>query len=82
MTSSPLSETRSEGRTLAYLAGIPADKVKGIGPAAMKKLSAQGVSSVADLLLTVPRRYLDRSQLFDLQAVPLGEDVTVGGVVT
>ena len=82
MTSPPLSETRSEGRTLAYLAGIPADKVKGIGPAAMKKLSAQGVSSVADLLLTVPRRYLDRSQLFDLQAAPLGEDVTVGGVVT
>lgn len=82
MTSTPPSESRSKDRTLAYLAGIPADKVKGIGAVSMRKLSAQGVGSVADLLLTVPRRYLDRSQLFDLQAAPLGEDVTVGGVVT
>jgi ATP-dependent DNA helicase RecG len=82
MTSPPPSETRTKARTLTYLAGIPVDKVKGVGTATMKKLSSQGVSSVADLLLTVPRRYLDRSQLFDLQAAPLGEDVTVGGVVT
>jgi ATP-dependent DNA helicase RecG len=39
------------------------------------------VASVADLLFHVPRRYLDRSQLFDLSSVPLGEEVTVGGVV-
>jgi ATP-dependent DNA helicase RecG len=61
---------------------VSADKVKGIGAASMKKLAGQGIRSVADLLLTVPRRYLDRSQLFDLQAVPIGEVVTVGGVVT
>ena len=36
---------------------------------------------MAQLLLHAPRRYLDRSQLFDLTSVPLGEEVTVGGVV-
>jgi len=82
MTSAPPTDDSAEGRTLAYLAGIPADKVKGVGAVSMKKLAAQGIRSVADLLLTVPRRYLDRSQLFDLQGVPIGEEVTVGGVVT
>jgi len=70
-----------EARTLAYLAGVPADKVKGIGVTTMKRLDGQGIRSVADLLLTVPRRYLDRSQLFNLAAAPLGEEVTVGGTV-
>ncbi len=68
-------------RTLAYLAHIGVDRVKGIGPSSTKKLNAQGIHSVADLLLTVPRRYLDRSQIFDIGAAPLGEEVTVGGTV-
>lgn len=70
------------GRTLAYLADIPVDRVKGIGPASKGKLATEGVRSVADLLLTVPRRYLDRSQLADLATAPLDEVVTVGGTVT
>jgi ATP-dependent DNA helicase RecG len=69
------------GRPLSFLADIPVDKIAGIGPRAVKKLASTGVHSVADLLLHVPRRYLDRSQLFDLGAVPVGEEVTVGGVV-
>jgi ATP-dependent DNA helicase RecG len=55
--------------------------VKGIGPRTLKKLGEAGITSVADLLLHVPRRYLDRSQLFDLSSVPLNEEVTVGGTV-
>ena len=69
------------GRSLAYLAGISVDNVKGIGPQTMKKLGQAGIESVADLLLHVPRRYLDRSQMFDLSSVPLDEEVTVGGTV-
>ncbi len=69
------------GRPLSYLASIPTDAVKGIGPRTVKKLDGAGITSVADLLLHVPRRYLDRSQLFDLSSVPLGEEVTVGGTV-
>jgi len=70
------------GRPLAHLATIPTDQVKGIGPKSAKKLAEAGIHSVADLLLHPPRRYLDRSQLFDLAAVPLGEEATVGGLVT
>ncbi|MCP3977592.1 MAG: ATP-dependent DNA helicase RecG [bacterium] len=69
------------GRPLSHLATIPVDQVKGIGPRSTKKLAEAGISSVADLLLHPPRRYLDRSQLFDIAAVPLGEEVTVGGLV-
>ena len=69
------------GRPLSHLATLPTDMVKGIGPASAKKLAKAGIYSVADLLLHAPRRYMDRSQLFDLAAVPLDEEVTVGGVV-
>ncbi len=68
-------------RTLAYLDEIPVDNVKGIGSAATRKLGSAGISSVADLLLHTPRRYMDRSQLFNIAAAPYGEEVTIGGVV-
>jgi ATP-dependent DNA helicase RecG len=71
----------AEGRTLEYLASIPVEKVKGVGPKSASVLSTQGIRSVADLLLTAPRRYLDRSHLFDIAAAPLSEEVTVGGTV-
>ncbi len=69
------------GRSLVYLTEVPVDRVKGIGTVRARKLNEDGIASVAHLLLHVPRRYLDRSQLFDLSSVPLGEEVTVGGVV-
>ncbi len=69
------------GRPLSYLVSVPVDAVKGIGPRTAKKLGQVDVHSVADLLLHVPRRYLDRSQLFNIAAVPLGEEVTIGGTV-
>lgn len=68
-------------RTLAYLAGIPADRVKDIGPRSMAKLAADNIRTVADLLLTTPRRYLDRSQLLAIRDAPIGEAATVGVVV-
>ena len=70
------------GRPLSYLASVPVDRVKNIGPARAKALAGVDIYSVADLLLHVPRRYLDRSQLYELAVVPLGEEVTVAGTVT
>jgi ATP-dependent DNA helicase RecG len=69
------------GRSLSFLATVDVDRVKGIGPRTAGKLRSVGVATVADLLLHVPRRYLDRSELFDLAGAPLGEEVTVGGTV-
>ena len=71
----------AQGRSLAYLNSIPINAVKDIGARRAKRLTEAGIASVAQLLLHAPRRYLDRSQLFDLTSVPLGEEVTVGGVV-
>ena len=75
------NEAPARGRSLAYLNSIPISAVKDIGARRAKRLTDAGIASVAQLLLHVPRRYLDRSQLFDLTSVPLGEEVTVGGVV-
>ncbi len=75
-------EAPENERTLAYLAEIGVDLVKGIGASSARKLNDQGIRSVADLLLTVPIRYLDRSQMFDIGSAPLGEEVTIGGTVT
>ncbi len=69
------------GRPLSYLAGVPVDLVKNVGTARSKMLAKAGIRSVAELLLHVPRRYIDRSQLFDIGAVPLEEEVTVAGIV-
>lgn len=70
-----------EERTLAYLAGISVDRVKGIGTERMRDLAVAGISSVADLLLNVPLRYLDRSRLVDIATAPIGEEVSVAGIV-
>ncbi len=71
----------TRARTLAYLSAVPVERVKGIGPARARHLARLGIASVADLLLHVPRRYLDRSRTFDLSEVPLGEEVTIFGTV-
>ena len=75
------NDAPARGRSLAYLNGISISAVKDIGARRAKRLTDAGIASVAQLLLHAPRRYLDRSQLFDLTSVPLGEEVTVGGVV-
>ena len=75
-------DTTPPGRSLAYLADVPIDRVRGIGRVSAKKLTEAGIPTVGHFLLHAPRRYLDRSQLFDLSRVPIGEEVTVGGVVS
>jgi ATP-dependent DNA helicase RecG len=69
-------------RTLVYLSGISVENVKGVGAVATRKLNSQGIFTVADLLLSVPRRYLDRSKFFPIGEAPLDEEVTISGIVT
>ena len=71
----------NSGRSIAYLLEVPIDRVKNVGSGRAKRFTDEGIASVGQLLFHVPRRYLDRSQLFDLSSVPIGEEVTVGGVV-
>ncbi len=69
------------GRTLAYLATVPVEKVPGLSGKRGADLRKAGIATVADLLLHVPRRYVDRSRTVPLAELPLGEEVTVIGTV-
>ncbi|MFQ5948178.1 MAG: ATP-dependent DNA helicase RecG [Acidimicrobiia bacterium] len=70
------------GRSLAYLAQVPIEKVKGLSGKRGRDLHQAGIDGVADLLLHVPRRYIDRSRTIPLNQPPMGEEITVLGRVT
>lgn len=55
--------------------------VKGIGPQRARFLQSQGIETTADLLLNLPRRYLDRSALPTVRDVLPGMTVTVVGKI-
>jgi len=69
------------GNSLAQLAGVEIERVKGLTGKRGEKLREAGIKTVADLLLHVPRRYVDRSRTLPLSDVPLDEEVTVVGTV-
>jgi ATP-dependent DNA helicase RecG len=70
------------GRSLAYLAGIPVSRVKGVSERQARALAEADVRSVADLLLHVPRRYIDRSRVAPIASLRPGEEATfIGRVV-
>lgn len=66
--------------TLAKLAGLSVEEVKGIGPASAKVLEKVGVRSVADLLHHIPHRYLD-AEGSTIARAATGAEVTVFGEV-
>jgi len=69
------------GRSLAYLSQVPIEKVQGLSGKRGADLRKAGITSVTDLLLHAPRRYVDRSRTLPLADVPLDQEVTVIGVV-
>jgi ATP-dependent DNA helicase RecG len=71
----------ASGRSLAYLSAIPIERVQGLSGKRGSDLRKAGIETVADLLMHVPRRYVDRSHTVPLDEVPLGEEVTVIGTV-
>ncbi|MBW2733656.1 MAG: ATP-dependent DNA helicase RecG [Deltaproteobacteria bacterium] len=59
----------------------PLNSLPGIGPILQARLAAQGVLQVEDLLLLSPRRYSDRRDNTAWEALKVGEEATVEGVV-
>ncbi|MCU0607887.1 MAG: ATP-dependent DNA helicase RecG [Candidatus Edwardsbacteria bacterium] len=55
--------------------------LKGVGPRRASLLRGMGIASLADLLYTPPRRYVDRSLIKPAGSVRPGEQVTVFGSV-
>jgi ATP-dependent DNA helicase RecG len=69
------------GRSLAYLTTVDVAAVRTLAGKRARDLAKADIHTVTDLLLHTPRRYLDRSKVISLDAVPLGEEVTVIGRV-
>ncbi len=57
----------------------PVQFVKGIGPERARALAGEGIATVRDLLLVLPRRYEDRSQLAPIKSLRAGVRTTVSG---
>ena len=55
--------------------------IKGVGPKRARFLQSEGIETVADLLLNLPRRYLDRSSLPTIRDVLPGMTVTIVGKI-
>jgi ATP-dependent DNA helicase RecG len=57
----------------------PVQYVKGIGPERAKALREEGIATVHDFLLILPRRYEDRSNLAPIKTLKAGVRTTVCG---
>ncbi|MEY2974696.1 MAG: ATP-dependent helicase RecG [Actinomycetota bacterium] len=67
--------------TLADLAAIPVDRLRGVGEARRRALAAVGIDDVLGLLTTYPRRWIDRSRERRIAELTVGEEVLVLGDV-
>ncbi|HSL24797.1 MAG TPA: ATP-dependent DNA helicase RecG [Acidimicrobiia bacterium] len=63
--------------SLVYLGDVAVEKVAGLAGRRGAALRKGGIKSVADLLLHVPRRYIDRSRTEPIATAPGGEEVTI-----
>ena len=55
--------------------------LKGVGPKRAVYLNRLGVETIRDLLFLVPRRYLDRTRLYEIKELRPGDDVSIWGKV-
>lgn len=68
---------------LDSLRGVPLDDLDGVGETNRERLEKAGVNSVFDLLMRVPLRYMDRSELTLMQDLaPEMKSVTFAGRIT
>ncbi|HUU46791.1 MAG TPA: ATP-dependent DNA helicase RecG [Acidobacteriota bacterium] len=74
------SESHSDTATVGFWTR-PVQYLKGVGPRRAQALAKLGIETVADLLLNLPRRYLDRSHIVPIGRLSAGETVTVVGAV-
>src|SRR5918998_6310648 len=71
----------AEGRALTALAGLPVTRLAGVGPKKADGLAEVGITSILDLLLHYPRRYVDRTNEARIADLTIGEEGMVLAVV-
>ena len=64
-------------RRLSQLAQLPATELKGVGEKTAASLTKLGVTTVLDVLMYYPRRYIDRSREARIADMEIGEEATV-----
>lgn len=62
---------------LSALAQHSVDELKGVGPQKVKALAEVEISSVLDLVMYYPRRYIDRTQQASIGDLAIGEEAMV-----
>ena len=79
--SAPPREPRKSGPAASpdLRPDTPVQFVKGIGPERARALQAEGIATVHDLLMILPRRYEDRSNLALIKTLKPGARTTVCG---
>ncbi len=65
------------GRQLLSLAGVPVTRLDSVSERRAARLAEFGVTSVLDLLLTYPRRYIDRTRQADVSDLDVGDEAAV-----
>ena len=76
-----------KGETTPILQGpileqLPLTSLKGVGPSIEKKLHNIGIHSIQDLLFHLPLRYQDRTRIFPIGSVQLGDNLLLQGEIT
>jgi len=67
----------SAERHWAGLLPVSVVELEGVGPRRAAALGESGVRTVGQLLMRLPRRYIDRSRVLPIREAPLGEEVTL-----
>jgi len=70
-----------EAQSKALTLRSPIDVLRGVGPRMAERLQRLGLIRVCDLLLHLPLRYQDRTQIIPIGAVTAGNDVLLKGEV-
>jgi ATP-dependent DNA helicase RecG len=68
-------------KSLAYLARIPVEEVRRVGPKNRDALAEIGITTVLDLITHYPRRYLDRTRQMSIVDLVVGREALVLGKV-